>query len=115
VQRVPVRIALDPREIAAHPLQIGLSMKAEIDVKGGDNAARLPQVASNPSGWSTSAAGTSERQADERVQAIIAANQSTPGAAQPVHAASASAAGGELPASRLAVNMPLPGSARRLH
>jgi membrane fusion protein (multidrug efflux system) len=115
VQRVPVRIALDPREIAAHPLQIGLSMKAEIDMKGGDNGARLPQVANNQTGWSTSAAGTSERQADERVQAIIAANQSTPGAAQPVHASSASAAGGELPASRLAVNMPLPGAARRLH
>src|ERR1700729_2410779 len=27
VQRVPVRIALDPRELAAHPLQIGLTMK----------------------------------------------------------------------------------------
>ena len=33
VQRVPVRIALDPRELAAHPLQIGLSMKAEVDVQ----------------------------------------------------------------------------------
>ena len=31
VQRVPVRIALDPQELAAHPLQIGLSMQAEID------------------------------------------------------------------------------------
>src|SRR5205807_644617 len=29
VQRVPVRVALDPREVAAHPLQIGLSMKAD--------------------------------------------------------------------------------------
>ena len=27
VQRVPVRIALDPRELALHPLQIGLSMQ----------------------------------------------------------------------------------------
>ncbi|HEX8057440.1 MAG TPA: HlyD family efflux transporter periplasmic adaptor subunit [Novosphingobium sp.] len=32
VQRVPVRIALDPRELAAHPLRVGLSMEAEIDV-----------------------------------------------------------------------------------
>jgi hypothetical protein len=31
VQRVPVRIALDPQELAAHPLQIGLSMQVEID------------------------------------------------------------------------------------
>jgi len=32
VQRVPVRIALDPRELAAHPLKVGLSMDADIDV-----------------------------------------------------------------------------------
>lgn len=32
VQRLPVRIALDPRELAAHPLKIGLSMDADVDV-----------------------------------------------------------------------------------
>ncbi|HET7086745.1 MAG TPA: HlyD family efflux transporter periplasmic adaptor subunit [Rhizomicrobium sp.] len=32
VQRVPVRIALDARELAAHPLRVGLSMIATIDV-----------------------------------------------------------------------------------
>jgi len=32
VQRVPVRIALDPRQLAAHPLRVGLSMTADIDV-----------------------------------------------------------------------------------
>jgi membrane fusion protein (multidrug efflux system) len=32
VQRVPVRILLDPKELAAHPLRVGLSMDAEIDV-----------------------------------------------------------------------------------
>jgi membrane fusion protein (multidrug efflux system) len=31
VQRVPVRIDLDPAELAKHPLRIGLSMKAVID------------------------------------------------------------------------------------
>jgi membrane fusion protein (multidrug efflux system) len=31
VQRVPVRIALEPRELAAHPLRVGLSMTATID------------------------------------------------------------------------------------
>jgi membrane fusion protein (multidrug efflux system) len=34
VQRLPVRIALDPKELAQHPLRIGLSMKAKIDVSG---------------------------------------------------------------------------------
>lgn len=32
VQRLPVRIALDPAELRAHPLRVGLSMKATIDV-----------------------------------------------------------------------------------
>lgn len=34
VQRLPVRIQLDPRELARHPLRVGLSMEAEIDVSG---------------------------------------------------------------------------------
>lgn len=32
VQRLPVRIALDPRELATHPLRVGLSMEADIDL-----------------------------------------------------------------------------------
>jgi membrane fusion protein (multidrug efflux system) len=32
VQRLPVRVALDPRELRAHPLRVGLSMEAVIDV-----------------------------------------------------------------------------------
>ncbi len=34
VQRLPVRVALDPKELAAHPLRVGLSMTAEIDTSG---------------------------------------------------------------------------------
>jgi membrane fusion protein (multidrug efflux system) len=34
VQRLPVRIELDPRELAAHPLRVGLSTEVEIDVSG---------------------------------------------------------------------------------
>jgi membrane fusion protein (multidrug efflux system) len=34
VQRLPVRITLDPRELAKHPLRVGLSMEAEIDLSG---------------------------------------------------------------------------------
>ncbi len=32
VQRLPVRVQLDPKELAAHPLRVGLSMDAEIDI-----------------------------------------------------------------------------------
>jgi membrane fusion protein, multidrug efflux system len=32
VQRLPVRITLDPKELAQHPLRVGLSMQADIDL-----------------------------------------------------------------------------------
>jgi membrane fusion protein (multidrug efflux system) len=34
VQRLPVRVALDPAELKAHPLRVGLSMTADVDVSG---------------------------------------------------------------------------------
>lgn len=43
VQRVPVRVELDPRELAEHPLRVGLSMEARIDVR----EPRETQTASN--------------------------------------------------------------------
>lgn len=33
VQRLPVRIRLDPKQLAEHPLRVGLSMEATIDLK----------------------------------------------------------------------------------
>jgi membrane fusion protein, multidrug efflux system len=33
VQRLPVRIALDPRELEKHPLRIGLSMQVDVSIK----------------------------------------------------------------------------------
>jgi membrane fusion protein (multidrug efflux system) len=36
VQRLPVRIQLDPRELASHPLRVGLSMEATVDVSRKD-------------------------------------------------------------------------------
>ncbi|PVM87151.1 HlyD family secretion protein [Caulobacter endophyticus] len=34
VQRLPVRVAIDPADLKAHPLRVGLSMKATIDTRG---------------------------------------------------------------------------------
>ncbi|AZI34977.1 putative multidrug resistance protein A [Caenibius tardaugens NBRC 16725] len=34
VQRLPVRIELDPKELAKHPLRVGLSTEVEIDLSG---------------------------------------------------------------------------------
>ena len=36
VQRVPVRITLDPQEVQAHPLRVGLSMDVEVDLHDQD-------------------------------------------------------------------------------
>ena len=33
VQRLPVRIRLDPAELVAHPLRVGLSMTAKVDLR----------------------------------------------------------------------------------
>ena len=92
VQRVPVRVALDPREIAEHPLQIGLSMRADVDVRDGSGA-RLPQLASAATPWSTEVFGSSDAQADARVAAIISANEPAAARAASPAAGSARAAG----------------------
>lgn len=34
VQRLPIRIELDPKDLQAYPLQVGLSMVATIDTAG---------------------------------------------------------------------------------
>jgi membrane fusion protein, multidrug efflux system len=75
VQRVPVRIALDPQEMAEHPLQIGLSMKAEVSVRD-RTGERLPELARNAPVYSTDVFHSTDEQADARVRAIIAANDS---------------------------------------
>jgi membrane fusion protein (multidrug efflux system) len=53
VQRVPVRIALDPKELAAHPLRVGLSTKVQVDVRNmsgqilAQSARQTPVLATN--------------------------------------------------------------------
>jgi membrane fusion protein (multidrug efflux system) len=73
VQRVPVRIALDPQELAAHPLQIGLSMQVEIDTHQRDGA-RLPQQPRSVAAYSTDVYDSVDAAAAQRVRSIIAAN-----------------------------------------
>ena len=38
VQRLPVRVKVDPAELRAHPLGINLSMEATVDTRGGNDA-----------------------------------------------------------------------------
>ncbi len=73
VQRVPVRIALDPKEIEANPLRVGLSMDAEVDVrnKDGKMLADAPRPAAQAE---VHAYGVPGDAADQDVKRVIAAN-----------------------------------------
>jgi len=73
VQRVPVRISLDAKELAEHPLRVGLSMDAKVDVSKTDG--RMLADGSRPSPVAqTSVFEQSSQAADTEVRKIIAAN-----------------------------------------
>jgi len=73
VQRLPVRIALDARELQAHPLRIGLSMDASIDThdRSGATLTTLPNTAAIAT---TSVYAQDIKAADAHVAQIIADN-----------------------------------------
>ena len=73
VQRLPVRIALDPAELAAHPLLVGLSMHADVEIRdtGGTRLAAAPRANAV---WAPAAFAKPAEDAEARVEAIIAAN-----------------------------------------
>jgi membrane fusion protein, multidrug efflux system len=73
VQRVPVRIALDPKELAEHPLQVGLSMRVEVDTHERESA-RLPKLARTAAGVETKVFGATEDLATRRIEKIVAEN-----------------------------------------
>jgi len=73
VQRVPVRIALDADEVRSHPLQVGLSMNVRVDTTGANGAA-LPSPSAAAPVYQTHVFDTLDRDADARVEQIIAAN-----------------------------------------
>jgi len=71
VQRVPVRIALDPKELRAHPLRIGLSAQVKVDTS--DRSGPLVASSTPPAGG-TQQSLDGGPQVDETVRRIIAAN-----------------------------------------
>jgi len=77
VQRVPVRITLDPKEVSAHPLRVGLSMEVTVDTSD-QNGAALAATPRNAPAASTSVFESQEKAADAQVQRIIAANLGRP-------------------------------------
>jgi membrane fusion protein (multidrug efflux system) len=73
VQRVPVRIALEPKEITAHPLRVGLSMDVKVDIHD-TSGHMLADASQSPIHASTSIFDDSDAAADADVRRIIAAN-----------------------------------------
>ena len=73
VQRVPVRVAIAPQELVAHPLKLGLSMQVEVDTsrRGRADAVAQPGKRSN---YRTDVFNGELTQADELVAQTIAAN-----------------------------------------
>jgi membrane fusion protein (multidrug efflux system) len=76
VQRVPVRIMLDPQELAEHPLRVGLSVSASVAIKDTSG----PQVTARIGAGSTQADLGDDSSA--RANAIIARILAENGAAQ---------------------------------
>ena len=88
VQRVPVRIELQPEELTAHPLRVGLSMTATVDTtaRDGKTLADVPRVLPVAS---TVVFDDLQRGADDRVKQIVAANGLAHGKGGPVLVANA--------------------------
>jgi membrane fusion protein, multidrug efflux system len=73
VQRLPVRVTLDPKELAAHPLLVGLSLKADADTHDQNGSALA--AGANAARYETTVFDGAEKEADVLVAKIIAANR----------------------------------------
>ena len=73
VQRIPTRIALDPKQLAAHPLRLGMSMSVDVDVQDQSGAVLPAAVAGKPV-LSTSAYDRQLHDADALIEKTIRDN-----------------------------------------
>jgi membrane fusion protein (multidrug efflux system) len=73
VQRVPVRVELDPKQLAAHPLRIGMSMSVDISVR--DQGGKvLPAALPAKPVLETQAYAKQLSDADALIERIVTAN-----------------------------------------
>ena len=77
VQRVPVRIAIDAKQLAEHPLRIGLSMKAEVSLRD-QKGEVLPAKAAEGTVFDTDVYAAQLHDADEAIARIIHDNLPRP-------------------------------------
>ncbi|ANB72318.1 EmrA/EmrK family multidrug efflux transporter periplasmic adaptor subunit [Paraburkholderia phytofirmans] len=93
VQRLPVRIALDPQELEKHPLRIGLSMQADVSIKD-DNGGQLGQAPNTV--YQTNVFDKYGDEADAEIARIISENAGPNGGSQ-----KSTQAGAPKPAAKL--------------
>ncbi|HSW17720.1 MAG TPA: efflux RND transporter periplasmic adaptor subunit [Ramlibacter sp.] len=86
VQRVPVRIALDPQQVAQNPLRVGLSMDAEVDVTRQEGRT-LADAQTQPRTMEAPVLASAAQGGDAEVRRVIAANLGGAAAARPALAA----------------------------
>ncbi|MBL6752042.1 MAG: efflux RND transporter periplasmic adaptor subunit [Nevskia sp.] len=80
VQRLPVRIGLDPAELAAHPLFVGASTHVDVDTHSLDGAA-LSQAPAWPAAANTDVYAAQSEGFDALAERIVGANIDTSSAA----------------------------------
>jgi membrane fusion protein (multidrug efflux system) len=73
VQRLPVRIALDSKELQEHPLRVGLSMNVTVNVRDQSGKA-VTDGSSNQAAIETTVFDELGKAADEHVNKIVSAN-----------------------------------------
>ncbi|MDB5825640.1 MAG: HlyD family secretion protein [Herminiimonas sp.] len=79
VQRVPVRISLDEKELAAHPLRIGLSTVVTIDIQHVDGAMLGAPMPATPI-YTTQALSQPVKDAEKAADSVVSRNLRTAGA-----------------------------------
>jgi membrane fusion protein (multidrug efflux system) len=70
VQRLPVRIALDPHDMEKHPLRVGLSMFAKVDIRDTEGHL-LPQKTVDAPRFTTDVYQNALDKADQMVAKIL--------------------------------------------
>lgn len=78
VQRIPVRILIDRKQLAEHPLRLGMSMAVTVDVHD-QSGPVLPTTPADKPVLSTDAYARQLHEADARIESIIAQNLPTGG------------------------------------
>ncbi|MGY2488489.1 HlyD family secretion protein [Cupriavidus sp. CP313] len=84
VQRLPVRIQLDPAELRNHPLQIGLSMQVDVQTRKEDGARLARSETPYRTTYSTDVFQRYGEDADREIQRIIAQNSHGASGTEPV-------------------------------